>query len=101
VEWRAKRRFRGPENVNGGAPASYSTTNAAIVPVIQAYWTSFIRSLDPNTYRYPGAAEWEAWDSRNWRRLLFETNDTRMEEVDLALKGRCQYLNAIGPSLLQ
>jgi len=87
--------------VNGGAPASYSTTNAAIVPVIQGYWTSFIRSLDPNKYRYAGTAEWEAWDSGNWRWLLFETNATRMEEVGLALKGRCQVLNAIGSSLLQ
>jgi carboxylesterase type B len=35
----------GPTNVGGGAPASYNVggVNAAIVPQVQAYWTSFIR----------------------------------------------------------
>jgi len=35
----------GCANVNGGCPASYvpGGSNAAIVPVVQGYWTSFIR----------------------------------------------------------
>lgn len=91
----------GPSNVNGGALASYNTTNANIVPVIQGYWTSFIRSLDPNTYRHPGSPIWEAWVSDKWQRLLFETNNTQMEVVDPGLQMRCEFLNSIGVSVRQ
>lgn len=48
----------GPRNVPG-APASYSTTvNAAIVPIMQDYWTSFIRTYDPNVYKANNAPDW-------------------------------------------
>jgi carboxylesterase type B len=56
----------GPENVGGGAPASYNTTNAGIIPVIQGYWTSFVRALDPNTFRAEGSPVWEEWDPKTW-----------------------------------
>jgi len=37
----------GPESVNGNAAASYNPggINGGIVPVVQGYWTSFIRSV--------------------------------------------------------
>ncbi len=46
----------GPRYVGG--PGSYGEggVNAPVSPVVQAYWTSFIRTLDPNTYRQPGSA---------------------------------------------
>ncbi|KAJ5293526.1 uncharacterized protein N7443_009479 [Penicillium atrosanguineum] len=37
--------------------ASYTTINAAIVPVMQGYWTSFIKHLDPDPGRYLGSPE--------------------------------------------
>lgn len=40
---------------------SYWTYNAPIVPVFMAYHISFVRSLDPNTYREPGSPVWESW----------------------------------------
>lgn len=92
----------GPENVNGGAPASYTTTNAAIVPVIQGYWTSFIRTFDPNTYSAPGAPVWQAWTQNDtFTRLLMQTNQTHMESVPNAQRDRCAYLSSIGLSLKQ
>jgi carboxylesterase type B len=94
----------GPENVNGGAPASYAPgkENAGIVPVIQGYWTSFIRALDPNVYRVEGSPEWKAWGTGGtWRRLKIQTNATEMEDVDSGLKMRCRYLYSIGPSIRQ
>lgn len=43
----------GPDYVSSSPPASYyaNGTNANIVPVMQGYWTSFIRTYNPNTYR--------------------------------------------------
>ncbi|KAK4959682.1 hypothetical protein LTR66_012978 [Elasticomyces elasticus] len=91
----------GPDNVNGGAPASYKTTNAAIVPVVQAYWTSFIRSFDPNTHRLPGTPVWEEWTKGGYQRLMFQTNNTHMETVPLDQRERCAYLSSIGVSIAQ
>lgn len=119
----------GPDNVNGGAPASYSTINANIVPVIQGYWTSFIRSHDPNTFRAAGSPLWRNWDGvglggnggdvrgdaspdgygfgtqygghGGYQRLLMQTNISHMETVPLAQAERCAYLASIGVSLKQ
>ncbi|KAI1339680.1 alpha/beta-hydrolase [Xylariaceae sp. FL0016] len=96
----------GPEYMGPDAdpPASYyrNGTNAAVVPVVQAYWASFIRSFDPNKYRYPGSAIWEVWSPQAQDRLLFETGGkTRMETVDAATKARCEYFWSIGAAVRQ
>lgn len=91
----------GPEYVGGGAPASYNTTNADVVPIIQGYWTSFIRTLDPNTYRSAGTPKWEEWTAGGMQRLLFNTSGPVMETVDQGQRGRCAYLNGIGASVRQ
>lgn len=91
----------GPQYVTGTPPASYFTTNAAIVPVIQGYWTSFIRSFDPNTYRVPGSPVWESWTKGGWQRLMFQTNNTHMEVVPDDQQARCTYLSSIGVALKQ
>lgn len=94
----------GPENSNAGAPKSYypGGVNADIVPVVQAYWTSFIRSFNPNTHRLAGSPVWEAWTKDNaYRRLMFQTNNTAMETVPDVQKERCAYFASIGVSLKQ
>lgn len=94
----------GPENTQGGAPDSYKLggVNHAIVPVVQAYWTSFIRSYDPNKYRLPGTPKWEPWTKNDYyRRLMFKTNETEMETVPEDQQKRCAYLSNIGVSLMQ
>ncbi|KAM7200173.1 Alpha/Beta hydrolase fold [Naviculisporaceae sp. PSN 640] len=93
--------------------------NPAAVAVIQGYWTSFIRGLDPNMWTCSdgggddgchGATpdEWVAWtgnlkeDERMGQRLVFETEGlTRMEEIDDGLRERCGYLWSIGEGLRQ
>lgn len=96
----------GPGNVPGGVPASYKAgqSNAAVVGVIQAYWTSFIRSYDPNKYRADGSAKWEEYYSKTGQpqRLVFQKGGkTSMESLDDGLKARCSYLVSIGPSIKQ
>ncbi|OQN99050.1 hypothetical protein B0A48_14911 [Cryoendolithus antarcticus] len=94
----------GPENTNGGAPASYQAggVNNPIVRVVQGYWISFVRTSDPNTYRASGTPQWEKWQQGNeYRRLKFETGATGMETVDQGQQGRCKYLSGIGLALKQ
>ncbi|GAB1212872.1 hypothetical protein ATERTT37_002021 [Aspergillus terreus] len=67
----------GPHYVPEKAPESYFTSNAPIVPVMQGYWTSFIKSLDPNLYRYPGSPEWKTWGNGDgYSRLFIRTGET-------------------------
>ncbi|KAJ5558161.1 CAZyme family CE10 [Penicillium sp. DV-2018c] len=92
----------GPDNT-GGAPASYYTTNAAIVPVVQAYWTSFIMHLDPNVKRLSSSPRWQTWGQGGdaYRRIFIRTGETRMETVPQDQRTRCEYLIGIGVDLHQ
>jgi acetylcholinesterase len=74
--------------------------NANVVPLVMDYWISFIRSLDPNTYREPGSPYWENWVSSSSsssspipsleaKRLRIQTNETAMESVPNDIIGRC------------
>ncbi|KAH9905988.1 alpha/beta-hydrolase [Xylariomycetidae sp. FL2044] len=96
----------GPENMGEGSdpPASYypNGSNAAAVPMMQGYWTSFIRTFDPNKYREPGSAIWEVWSQRAQSRMLFETGGkSRMEILDDKTKNRCDYFSDIGVDIRQ
>ena len=90
----------GPSNTNGAAPPSYTTANAAIVPAVQGYWTSFIRTFNPNTFRAEGSPEWEPFGATQ-KRILLETNATRMETVPQDQTARCEFLTSIAINLQQ
>ena len=93
----------GPENTNGGAPASYypGQLNADIVPVMQGYWTSFIRAYDPNVHRSAGAPEWRRWTAEGQQRIVLQTNATHVAPVDAGKREDCAYFNSIGVALHQ
>lgn len=92
----------GPKYVTGTPPASYSTSlNQNIVPVMQGYWTSFVRAHDPNIYRAAGTPVWEEFIASQVKRIRFEANNTVMETVCPSLRERCGYFWSIGPSLHQ
>lgn len=90
----------GPEYVSSPAPASYSTNNSAIIPVMQGYWTSFIRSYNPNTHRARGSPEWNTWGDES-NRIYIRTGETKMETVPDAQSKRCKYLQSIAVTLDQ
>lgn len=91
----------GPENTRG-APASYfkGGENAHAVTVAQGYWTSFIRTLNPNKLRAKGSAEWEQADG--WKRIVVNTGgQTEMETVNSEQRRRCTFYKNIGPRIRQ
>jgi cholinesterase len=91
----------GPNIIHGLGWMSYLDLNKQIIPVIRGYWLSFIKTYNPNTLRYPGSPEWEEWSPSLQRRLVFETNNTRMEVVDPDQQERCSYLSSIAVDIQQ
>lgn len=94
----------GPEYTNGGAPASLypGQINAHAVDVTQGYWTSFIRTLDPNTHKVADAVNWDTWTDAGHKRLLIATGGkSSMEVVDDKTRERCEYITSIGVSIKQ
>jgi carboxylesterase type B len=90
----------GPNYVSAPAPASY-TEDSPFVAVMQGYWTSFIRTYDPNIYRANGSAVWNEWRPNEKRRILIQNNGTSMETVPLDQQDRCNYLSGIALSINQ
>ncbi|EXK42407.1 hypothetical protein FOXG_01725 [Fusarium oxysporum f. sp. lycopersici 4287] len=79
----------GPDMTAAKAGPSYRTYNAPMVPIVQNYWISFVRSFDPNTHRDEDAPRWENWGD-DQRRLVFELNNNTMESVDKGQRERCE-----------
>lgn len=84
----------GPGNAGDSPTDSYATENAEIVPVVMSYWTSFIRDLNPNTFKAPGTPEWESF-GREGRRLRLQTNATAMEVVPRDQNERCSFWKSL------
>ncbi|OLN88615.1 putative secreted lipase-like protein 1 [Colletotrichum chlorophyti] len=75
-------------------PDSFRTYNKPIVPLMMNYWISFIRALDPNTYKLAGAPAWGSWGG-NESRYVFELNNNRMEDVSDGQRDRCEFWKGI------
>ncbi|OCL02914.1 alpha/beta-hydrolase [Glonium stellatum] len=70
---------------------------------IHQYWASFIRSLDPNTYRMSGAPTWDNWGGSNGStRIVFnDKNVVNMEDVPSQEQQACDVVNNLGVALEQ
>ncbi|KAF2824556.1 carboxylesterase [Ophiobolus disseminans] len=92
--------FWGVNRTDGGEPPSYFTTNAPIIKTVRAYWTSFIRNLDPNTDRANKAVEWTPYAGKDSReRLFIQTNNTKMERMSPAQALRCDVVRPMSDHL--
>lgn len=75
--------------------STWFNENAAAVPVTMHYYISFVRSLNPNTYRFAGAPSWDPWGSGMGSRLVLQTNATAMEVVPLNLTQACEMWDSL------
>ncbi|KAH6873900.1 Alpha/Beta hydrolase protein [Thelonectria olida] len=89
----------GPSMVDNAA-IGYLTYNAPIVPIMQNYWISFIRSLNPNTYRYKSAPEWLPWGNDE-HRLVLQLPDSVMEYTSKNETRRCDFWRSINETMSQ
>ncbi|KAK0730694.1 Alpha/Beta hydrolase protein [Lasiosphaeris hirsuta] len=91
----------GPDNIGPtAARPSYKTYNAPMVPVLMAYWISFVRTLDPNIYRVKDAPKWGVW-GEDMERLVLETGNVRMESTPQDERARCQFWQGLGDVMEQ
>ena len=76
---------------------------AGLNSIIQGYWTSFIRTGDPNKLKLKSAPEWKKMTSDGLQRIHFVNDQTKVavERVADDLYARCSYLTAIGASIGQ
>ncbi|KAI0175626.1 alpha/beta-hydrolase [Hypoxylon sp. FL1284] len=96
----------GPDSQRGVGlgPASFYSYAADTVPLVMDYWLSFVRTLDPSALRTPGAPVWEAWsggadDARS--RLVFQSGNFTMEDVDPAQRRRCEFWRGLADQTKQ
>lgn len=86
----------GVQNTGEDADSSYRTYNKDIVPIVMNYWISFVRSLDPNTHKHKEAPTWESWGSAGGKRLVLETNRSRMEDLPAEEVERAEFWRDLG-----
>ncbi|KFX85802.1 hypothetical protein V490_09398 [Pseudogymnoascus sp. VKM F-3557] len=80
-----------------------STYNNNIVPVVMNYWISFVRALDPNTYKFATAPNWSSFGTGQdgGARLRFETNATEMELIPQDQVARCEFWKGLAETMEQ
>jgi acetylcholinesterase len=72
--------------------------NAAVVPVVQAFWTRFVASGgDPNDSRSNASVFWESFGQG--RTLVLATNQTRIQAIDEGLLRKCAFWDSIATEI--
>jgi hypothetical protein len=76
----------GTNNTDGGDPKCFKLGSASggcseAIRIVQSYWISFVRTLDPNTFRAAGAPKWETWTINSPRRIVFDNANATMETM--------------------
>ncbi|KNG86559.1 putative carboxylesterase [Aspergillus nomiae NRRL 13137] len=84
----------GPD-YGGGLSSSITNINAGIVPVVMNYYISFVKTLDPNSFRAEGTPYWMPWGTGE--RLKIQTNQTAMEVIPGTQQDRCALWEMLAP----
>lgn len=82
--------FWGPGDPDYVNQTGYAEANAAVIPLVAGYWTSFAKTYDVNAQAAPGAPRWEAYGS-DQKRLLFNNTGAYMENVPSDQDARCSF----------
>lgn len=81
----------GPNMTDGGDPACFTLDTSDPLScatggqIVQAYWISFVRALDPNVYRLAGSPEWESWSIDTPNRMVFDNTAATLETMGAGL----------------
>lgn len=81
----------GNNNTDGGDPGCITLdpadplSCATGAKVAQAYWISFVRDLNPNTFRLEGSPEWPAWTVAEPNRVVLGNSAAAMEKMGAAV----------------
>lgn len=86
----------GHNNTDGGDPGcltleeddedtAQSLSCAGGASLVQKYWISFVRTLNPNTLRAAGAPEWMPWSVATPNRIVLDNAGATMEKMGAAV----------------
>ena len=93
--------YWGPGDADYTKFPTYDADNAAVLPLVRGYWTSFVKTYDPNAQAAPGAPTWGQYGSAQ-NRILFNNLGASMENVPADENARCAYWHdQLGPHLAQ
>lgn len=82
----------GPGNTPAGSSTStFDFNDISLTPILQAYYTSFVRFLDPNAHTIQGSVFWPEFSPDTNERLLLQVNATTVETVPSDQLARCQF----------
>jgi carboxylesterase type B len=59
--------------------ATFSPEEVVLSNQMNAFWASFIRGGDPNTYAAPGSIQWQQWNTTTKMDILLDTPELYME----------------------
>lgn len=76
----------GTNNTDGNDPKCFKLATAdggcaEAISIVSSYWISFVRTLDPNTFRAAGAPHWQPWSIASPQRILFGNGEASMESM--------------------
>lgn len=91
----------GPVRYADSEPKTDFTTNKKSVTITRHYWISFVRALNPNTYKVKEAPEWKPWSTVTGQRIRLETNNTAMEDVPKDQTAKCDFWRRVAFSAEQ
>ncbi|GJJ13863.1 hypothetical protein Clacol_008120 [Clathrus columnatus] len=71
-----------------------------LTPILQAYYTSFVRTLNPNTLPVKGSIVWPQFNPSKNERILLQSNLT-VETVPQSQRDRCIFWKGLGIKMEQ
>ncbi|GJJ10746.1 hypothetical protein Clacol_004973 [Clathrus columnatus] len=92
----------GPGNTPAGSSTStFDFNDISLTPILQAYYTSFVRFLDPNAQTVKGSVFWPEFSPETNQRILLQVNATTLETVPSSQLARCQFWKGLAIQLEQ
>ncbi|GJJ10739.1 hypothetical protein Clacol_004966 [Clathrus columnatus] len=92
----------GPGNTPAGSSTStFDFNDISLTPILQAYYTSFVRFLDPNALTVNGSVFWPEFSPKTNQRLLLQVNATTLETIPSSQLARCQFWKGLAIQLEQ
>lgn len=91
-----------------GSGYVFNATESSFASEAIAYWVSFVRSGNPNTYALPGSPQWPKWEGQG-KRMVFNEGTTntagayvsgsKVEAEPPAELQRCLTVDVMAPDL--
>ncbi|KIJ51870.1 hypothetical protein M422DRAFT_26556 [Sphaerobolus stellatus SS14] len=80
---------------------AFNWPDISLTPILQAYYTNFVRFLDPNAKPVEGSVTWPKFEMASLERLLLQTNATTVEKLEYLQLDRCDLWRKLSSDLKQ